>query len=204
MTRHMSEFYGQQEGERVLYQVVVHPLVHIFKLIRVVLMGLVLWVLFWIIGGGVDFSTLIRLMGMVLGLLVIAIGWWGVTVSEKKSMAFITDRRVVRFMATTPWTVNNRSIIWDEVVKVKTRSPNFIWRTLNIGSIVVHARSTVVPSGDQTIEQPVTNDDIQLDGIEYYQDLGNYLDKVLYLYKKEPAKMAELHDFVAKPKGKRY
>jgi len=88
------------------------------------------------------------------------------------------------------------------VVKVKTKTKNFIWRLLNIGSVIIHARSTILPV--EGVEQVITNDDIQMDGIEYYQDLGNYLDKALYLYKKEPEKMGELRGFIPKPKGQRY
>jgi len=197
-----TSFYGQQDGERVLYRVEVHPLVHALKLAKVVFAGLVLTSLFWVIGGGVDFSTTIRLVGAFLGIAVTLIGWWNISASEKKSAAYITDRRVIRFSATTPWTVNSRSIAWDEVVKVKTKTKNFIWRLLNIGSVVIHARSTMLPV--EGIEQVITNDDIQMDGIEYYQDLGNYLDKALYLYKKEPEKMGELRGFIPKPKGQRY
>jgi hypothetical protein len=196
-------FDGQQEDERILFKVHGHSLVHLIQTIKIVLIGLLLAILFWIIGGGVAFGVWLRFGGLVLGLLVGAIGWWSLTISERKTVAYITDRRVVRFSATTPWTINRRSISWDEVVKIKTKTSNFVWRALNIGSVVIHARSTVVPL-EEVNEQVVTNDDIQLDGIEYYQDLGNYLDKVLYLYKKEPEKMSDLRAFIPKPKGQRY
>ena len=87
---------------------------------------------------------------------------------------------------------------------MKTRSLNLLWRAFNIGTVIVHARSTVTPMNDHEVDQPVTNDDIQIDGVEYYQDLGYYMDKILYLFKKEPVKLVEVRPFVAKPKGKRY
>jgi len=98
-----TSFYGQQDGERVLYRVEIHPLVHALKLAKVIFAGLILTSLFWVIGGGVDFSTTIRSVGVVLGIAVALIGWWNITASEKKSAAYITDRRVIRFSATTPW-----------------------------------------------------------------------------------------------------
>ena len=198
-----STFYGQQEGERVLYEVHIHPWVHLMRQAKVLAAGLVLIVLFIVISGGGTSSELMRFFGVMLGLALTGIGWWSVSITDRKYVAYISDRRVVRFSATTPWTINHRSITWDEVVKVKTRSPNFFWRALNIGSVIVHARSTVLPV-ENSPEQLVTNDDIQIDGISYYQDLGNYLDKILYMSKKEPEKLSEMRKFVAKPKGKRY
>lgn len=201
----MTSFEGQQEGERILYEVLAHPLVVILRLVMVVGIGIILGGLFWVIGGAVPVGgEAIQMVGGVMAVLVLGLGWWGVKTSAAKTKAFITDRRVVRLSAVTPWNVVSRSITWDEVVKIKTMSTNLFWQLQNIGSVIIHARSTVVPSSDKTEEQVVTNDDIAIDGIEYYKDLGNYLDKVLYLYKREPEKLKEMRGFVAKPKGKRY
>lgn len=104
-------------------------------------------------------------------------GWWVVRAAVAKTKAFITDRRVVRASAVTPWVVTNRSKNWNEVVKIKTVSSNIFWQVNNIGTVIVHARSTVMPVGEVMEEQKVTNDDIQIDGIEYYKDLGNYLER---------------------------
>lgn len=49
----------------------------------------------------------------------------------------------------------------------------------------------------------VTDDDIELADIYYYRDLGNYIEKILFLYKKQPKEVANLNAFVPKPKGKR-
>jgi hypothetical protein len=194
-------FVGQQDGERVLYEVEAHPLRHWVKIIKVAFLALLIVVLFGVMS---SVSSFLILMGIVAGLGFGLVGWWGTLVMEQKSKSFITDRRVVRFSATTPWTINQRSLSWDEVVKIKTKSPNALWRMLGAGSVVAHARSTVVPANSQNGEQMVTSDDIEMDYVIYYQDLGNYLDKVLYLFKNDKAVLSQLRVFVPKPKGKRY
>lgn len=196
-----TTFVGQQDGERVLYQVVSHPLRHWVRVGRVIVLAGLIVVLFGVVSSAA--SWLLGL-GLVLGVGFGLIGWWGVMSMEAKSKSYITDRRVVRFSATTPWTVNSRTLSWDEAVKIKAKSSGMWWRILGAGSVVVHARSTVVPTGEQLAEQRVTNDDVELDYAIYYQDLANYLDKVLYLFKNDKQALRELRAFVAKPKGKRY
>ena len=49
----------------------------------------------------------------------------------------------------------------------------------------------------------ITDDDIEIPYVSFYRDLGNYIEKILFLYKKRPADIADLKPFVAKVKGKR-
>ncbi len=198
-------FYGQQEGERILYEVRPHAWWRFVTLGKFGVAALAIVVFFWILGGSTpEWIGIVRITGFVLASIVLLVGWW-VDFSERtQKVTYITDRRVVRFAAITPWVTNSRSIIWDEVVKVKTTSPHFVWRMFNIGSVTIHARSTIVPLEGQLSEQVVTNDDIMIEGISYFKDLGNYLDKVLYLYKKDPAGLQSLRVFIPKPTGKRY
>jgi len=168
--------------------------------------GLLISFLFFVISNAIEIYTWpIRMVGMLLGLMIIGIGGLAVLLAGKRSKTYVTDRRVVRFTAATLWGTASRTLAWDEVVKVKTYSPNFWFRLFNIGSVVVHARTTILPGvAEADTYQNVTNDDILMDGIEYFRDLGNYMDKVLYLYKKEPEQLKTIRSFVAKPRGKRY
>jgi hypothetical protein len=129
------------------------------------------------------------------------------TIIAEKNITYITDRRVVRFAASNPWFVTTRTIGWDEVVKVKTHVSSWWMRMLNVGTVVIHARSTVAPllaGEDLSREVRATDDDVHIEDVEYYRDLGNYLDKLLYLYKREPNKLDTLREFIPKPRGKRY
>ncbi|MDO8341404.1 MAG: hypothetical protein Q7T59_05520, partial [Candidatus Woesebacteria bacterium] len=57
---------------------------------------------------------------------------------------------------------------------------------------------------DEELNNTVTADDIELDNIYLYRDLGNYIDKILFTYKQMPKEVSEIHPFVPKPKGQRY
>ncbi len=194
-------FSGQQEGERVLYKIKSHPFHRWFKLGRVAILSILIVVLFGVMS---SVTSWLMLMGLLVGASFFFIGWWGLMTMDRNSESYITDRRVVRFVAQNPWTVNQRSLSWDEVVKAKTKSSGLFWRLLGTGAVVVHARSTIIPAEGQKSEQIITNDDIEFDHVIYYQDLGNYLDKVLYLFKHSKKELADLRKFVAKPTGKRY
>jgi len=194
-------FSGQQEGERVLYKVEAHQLHHWVRVGRVLVLAVAIVGLFAVLSS--VYEGLI-VLGLILGVAFGLLGWWGVGAMEAKTSSYVTDRRIIRFSATTPWTVNSRSLSWDEVVKIKTKSQGPMWRLLGAGTVVAHARSTVIPATGQKSEQIVTNDDIELDYVIYYQDLGNYLDKLLYLFKNDKPGLAEIRAFVPKPKGKRY
>jgi hypothetical protein len=75
---------------------------------------------------------------------------------------------------------------------------------LNVGRVVVHAKSTVLNVDASIRENVVTDDDVAVDYVYYYKDLGNYVDKILYLYKKNVAELETIKPFVCKPRGKRY
>jgi hypothetical protein len=109
----------------------------------------------------------------------------------------------VRFSAITPWAVNSRSLTWDQAVKVKTFSRHWFYRMFKIGSVVVHAKSTVISSEEPKSRTYVSDDDVELKDVQYFEDLGNYIDKILYLYQRKPSELSDLKVFVAKGRGQR-
>ena len=48
------------------------------------------------------------------------------------------------------------------------------------------------------------SEDIRMPYTWYYEDLANYVEKILHLNKTKPDEIAKLHLFVPKPKGQRY
>jgi hypothetical protein len=200
----INKFYGQHEDERVLYIIRPHSLVMSLRLIKFVAAALVVFIGFTFI------STEIPLGGsvmMVIGvLLALLIGGGGVVMtlfSERSNVAYITDRRVVRFQAENPWVVNSRSLTWDQAVKVKTYAPSLLWRFLNIGTVVVHAKTTIITSDEPKSKAYVSDDDVSLFDVYYYRDLGNYIDKILYMYQRKPEELLTMKPFVTKPRGHR-
>ena len=199
-----KSFYGQQEGERILFVVRPHSLAITLNLIKIYLVALVVLVIFLLISRSVtDLRGILTLVGVFLALIIALLGTRILRVSQKKDIAYITDRRVVRFEPTTIFATNVRTLPWDEIVKVKTFPPNILWKMMAIGTVVVHARTTVRTNETDKPPSPVTADDIEITNVYYYRDLGNYLDKILFTYKKKPKDVKRIKPFVPKPKGQR-
>lgn len=198
-----DSFTGQQQGERVLYVVHPHHLALYIDVAKVLAIALMIAISSIFLAG--LFPAFV-MGGMLLALVVGVVGVLAVLSMEKMNLTYVTDRRIIRFTGATPFATNTRSLNWDDAVKVKTFAPNVFWKMFKIGNVVVHARSTFVHLHETpaTRESTMTNDDLDLEHVYYYRDLGNYIDKILYLYKHSPEELKELRAFVPKPKGKRY
>jgi len=197
-----TDFFGRQEGEKILYVVRPHPLSLVFKLVKVYLVALVVFAAMAILGTQLVLLDLFLLSGLVITIIIAVAGTKIVTDYQRRDMAYITDRRLMRFEPTTLFATNPRSLTWDEVVKVKTYPPNAIWKQLAIGNVVVHARTPARPN--QFTPGVVDADDIELKDVYYYKDLGNYIDKILFTYKQNPKEMEAFRPFIAKPRGERF
>jgi hypothetical protein len=198
-----NTFYGQQEGERILYLVRPHHLALIQNLVKVygatsIVLAMFLLLEFQISGkwGPLTF------VGLLLAVIVMVIGSYIARTGYQRNKTYITDRRIIRFEPTNLFATNTRSLTWDEVVKVKTYPLNFLLKQLAIGNVVVHARTTIRPIEE---EKPsvVTVDDIEMKNVYYYRDLGNYIDKILFTYKRKPKEIDLIKPFIAKPRGQR-
>jgi membrane-bound ClpP family serine protease len=197
-----TDFFGKQEGERILYVVKPHLLSLIFKLLKIYLIAFAVFLVLIILGTQLVFLNLFLLGGAILAVVIAIVGTKVVTDYQRRDMAYITDRRLMRFDPTTLFATNPRSLTWDEVVKVKTYPSNVFFKQLAIGNVVVHARTPARP--DEHTPGTVAADDIELKDVYYYKDLGNYIDKILFTYKQKPKEMETIRPFIAKPKGERF
>lgn len=198
-----TDFFGKQDGERILYVVKPHTLSLTFKLIRIYVIAFVVFIVLAVLGTQIpQVAGWFFLGGLVIAIVMVIIGTKITIDYQTRDIAYITDRRLIRFEPTTLFATNPRSLTWDEVVKVKTYPPNFFWKQLAIGNVVVHARTPARP--DDFGHGEVMADDIQLSDVYFYRDLGNYIDKILFTYKQKPKEMEAIHAFVPKPRGERY
>ena len=191
-----NDFYGKQEDEKILYVVHPHPYATTFGLLKIYAISLIVTLALVILGTQVPlFAGLFFTLGLILFFAIILFGSKIILDWQNRNIAYITDRRIVRFEPTTLFATNSRSLTWDEVIKVKTYPPNFIWKQLAIGNVVIHSRTPELGSNA---------DDIILNDVFYYKDLGNYIDKILFTYKQKPVEVLKIHPFVPKPRGERY
>jgi hypothetical protein len=198
-----TDFFGKQEGERILFVVRPHQIALIFKLIKIYVVALAVFIALTVLGTQLLSLSIFIIIGIILALAIAIFGTKIVTDYQSRDIAYITDRRLVRFEPTTLVATNPRSLTWDEVVKVKTYPPNMLWKQLAIGNVVVHAR-TSIRTAEDTPAGSVTADDVEINDVFFYKDLGNYIDKILFTYKQKPKEMETIHAFVPKPRGERY
>ena len=117
-------FPGQQTDERVLYIVEPHIYALYTGLAKIYLLSLAIFLSFLFLTSvmkGLPF------IGLFLGSLIAVFGTWASVLMFKKSRAYITDRRIVRFEAATPFATNSRALNWDDAVKIKTFPRNALW-----------------------------------------------------------------------------
>jgi len=187
----MDTFDGQQEGERVLYIVTPHAIAKQLAIARIIFLAVFFFAVLWVIGTIVpSFAGMLTIIGLLLSLILLFVGiWWNITV-YKKSKTYITDRRIIRFDVVSPFFMTKRALFWNEALKAKAYSPNFLFRSMNIGTIDVEP-------------QVATGEDVRVTDVYYFDDLANYIDKILFTFKNSPADIAAMKPFVPKGKGQR-
>ena len=137
-----TNFYGKQEGEKILYTVYPHILSLLIKLSKIYSVSFIVFIALFIIGQQISWiGGIFSLMGVVLAFLVVILGTKIVVDYQKRNISYITDRRIVHFEPTTLFATNSRTLSWDEVVKVKTYPPNIFWKQMAIGNVTLHART---------------------------------------------------------------
>lgn len=186
-----TPFEGQQEGERVLYVIRPHPIAKQLAIARLVFLAVFFFAVLWVIGTIVPSAAmLLELIGLLLAIILLVVGiWWNHTIHEK-AKTYITDRRIIRFDVVSPFFMTKRALFWNEALKAKAYAPNFLFRSMKIGTIDVEP-------------QLADHEDVRVTDVYYFEDLANYIDKILYTFKNTPAEIASLKPFVPKAKGQR-
>ncbi len=186
------DFDGQQDGERVLWTIRLHPVKRVVNFASSLIIALVFFAGMIFVP---EFAPVDRqyflVLSAIISLMIVLIGaWWG-ELHMKHTKAFITDRRIIRFVFTLPHFKSKRSLFWTEVAKVKSTSPGYFFALAKIGALSI-----------QPLMMP--DEEIYIPYVYYFADLANYIDKILYLQKNKPEDIALMREFVPKPKGQRY
>lgn len=185
------QFDGQQTDERIFSVLVPHPFAKYVALVRLVLLALFFFLILQLIGFVVPaIAAPMRVASIVLSGILLIVGiWWNQTVYGK-SKTFITDRRIIRFEVMTPFFTTKRALFWNEALKAKGYAPNIFWKMLKIGKVRVEP-------------QLAEGEDVLVHDVSLYDDVANYIDKILFTFKNKSADVAAIHPFIPKPKGQR-
>lgn len=184
-------FDGQQEDERILYEIHPHSIAKYMAIGRITLLALSLFVVLLLTAGiAPAFATILRVSALMISVLLIAASvWWNNTVYGK-SKTYITDRRIIRFEVVSPFFQTKRSLFWSEALKSKGFSPNFFYRSLGIGTVEV-------------APQMSEHEDVVVTDVAYFEDIANYIDKILFTFKNKPTEVSLLKPFIPKPRWQR-
>ena len=183
-------FDGQQEGERVLYEIRPHRVFERFALLRIVLTALIFLVIILVIGSQSNTQTIIYLIGIGIVVAFLTIGLWWNKMFFRDTRAYVTDRRIMRFERVSPFIVAKRALFWNEALKAKAYEPNFLLQSMKIGSLIIEP-------------QVQTEENVIIKNVHYAGDLANYIDKILFTFKNTPGEINALRPFVPKPRGQR-
>lgn len=184
-------FEGQQTDERILYVIKPPVLVKYLAIARIVGLGLIFYLILIFIGGYIDtIAGLLNVLGFILGLAIVGFGiWWNNSVYHK-SKTFITDRRILRVEVVSPFFTAKRALFWNEAMKAKGYAPNLIYRFLKIGNVQVEPHMS-------------DHENVKVTDVYLFEDVANYIDKILFTFKNQPTEIVNLKPFIPKSKGQR-
>ena len=185
-------FSGQQDGERILFSFAPHKVRFYFHFCVILFIGLLLSFGSVILAQRFpELEAALRLFRFILLAILILGGTWWARMLAQRTRTYLTDRRIIRVEPAFPWFEKRRSLFWNEVTKAKAYAPTLVHRFLNIGTVAV-------------MPFAANFEDIRVPATFYFDDVANYIDKIVFLHKNRPEELSELRPFVLKPKGMRH
>lgn len=184
-------FDGQQTDEKILAVIRPHGFTLAFSFLKACLILVFFYaVLFSTATILPEASGQIRLWSTVLFILLLVGSLLWITTVFKKATTYITDRRIIRFELLSPIYTAKRALFWTEALKAKAYSTNLFWRLLKIGTVQVEP-------------QAADHESVRVTDMYLFEDLANYLDKIIFTVKSNPESITSLRTFIPKPKGQR-
>jgi hypothetical protein len=196
-----SRFPGQASDEEILYVTREHSFFLVMRLLFIFGIGLSIILTTVLLSRTINliFSTnvlpSIVLIMLLFFCLFILIGSWWVFALWKKSIAIVSNKRLIKFIYTTPINRYNMSLPLDMIVDTSCHNKGFLSSYLKIGSIT--ARSSASSSGLATDDTSRINKKyFYLENIQYFEDLQQYLNKLINTLHKEPEKLNKFRPFI--------
>ena len=184
-------FEGQQTDERILAEIRSYALSKYIAIVKIILLSVFFYFVLRSIGNVVpQFASLLTIFGSLFSLALFVIGTWWNNLVYTRDRTYITDRRIIRFDQVSPFFRTKRELFWNEALKAKGYAPNLFFRMMKVGTLEV----------DPIIGE---RENVIVKDVYYFEDLANYIDKILYTFKNKPVEIAAIQPFVAKPRGQR-
>lgn len=185
------QFDGQQQGERILSVVTPHPIAKTIALLKVIALAIFFFAIILLISTvAPQAAGMLKTLGAILSIVFFGVGLWWATKTYAAAKTFITDRRILRQEMATPFFQTKRALFWNEALKAKGFAPSIFWKMLKVGTL-------------QVLPIQGEGEDVVVHNVYFYEDLANYIDKILFTFKNKPEDIAMINPFVPKPQGQR-
>jgi len=189
------KFPGQATDEVILFVTREAKVMLYVRLILTILAGIVLMGAGVIVPGylrsfGIGGWGVMSLVGLLLGLLFLVGGSWWIYMLWKRSVFILTNRRLTKFIYSTPWNRYNLSLSLDKVVDTGAYGRGYFQAMFGIGTF--SARSS---AGNRREKY------FYIENVRAYEDLANYVNKVLFVYDREQERLVNFRPFIPLLKG---
>ena len=186
-------FSGQHSDEKVISEIKPYAPVIVVKTFYKILISSVITTFFWY--GNLILLEYIpdyRISGTLIISLTTLFLIWLSFLTSKQRKTFITDRRIVHFEPSSPFSSTKKSLFWSEATRAKDSEDFSLWNLLKVGT--VHVLSY---DGSEKSE-------ILLRYIYNSEDLTNYIDKLIFSFKQNPDSLKDFPSFEPDPKKRVY
>lgn len=185
------QFDGQQTDERILLTITPHRFSHYFAVAKLFFLCAFFYTIIVFIASTVTvLSQTIQLVGFILAVLTFLAGFWWNKRVYTLSKTYITDRRIIRFEIVSPFFQTKRALFWNEALKAKGFALNMLFRSLGIGVVEVHPHLS-------------DHENVRVTDVYFYEDIANYIDKIIYTFNNQRSELNNIKPFVPKPRGQR-
>lgn len=203
---YLYRFAGQATDEEILFVTRENKIMLHVKRISVLCISILLVV----IGFGITSfmqsqfenfpSSSINAVILAIAAVTLFVGWFYLTYLWKKSMVFVTTKRLKKIIYTTPINKHSLSLPLEMIVDTGSYSKGFLQALLNLGTFT--ARSSASSSGAATDDTSRVNKKyFYIENVAKVEDLHHYITKVLSAYRKDPESINNFRPFIPELKG---
>jgi hypothetical protein len=203
---YLYKFPGQSSDERILFVTRESEIVLIVRQTMVALAAMAIFLAGYAVARLIDSFLGVGLGGLVEIVFAIAAvafalaGFWWVSTLWKKSIALITNKRLSKFIYTTPWNRHNLSLPLDMIVDTGAYSKGFIQAFFKLGTFT--ARSSASSSGVATDDPARVNKKyFYIENVTNAEDIHHYLHKVLFAFRQDWKSLDTFRPFLPHLKG---
>ncbi len=204
------KFPGQASDEEILFVVRENKIVLYFRQSLLIAASLAFLFAGWWLASLLSGITqtvvptsligLIRLSSIVLATVFLLIGWWWISTLWKKSVAIVTNKRLTKFIYTTPASRHSLTLPLEMIVDTGAYSKGFIQNFLKLG--IFTARSAAASSGVATDNNERVNKKyFYIENIAFVEDLQQYVSKLLSEFRASNNRLVGFRPFISNLKG---